>query len=346
MSPFSKTTSKVQALWNYQERNPEVAKQITNAFGKKFHTPVVTSWRSYYDSFAQVLQVLEDSEKEERLNAIIHHKGLSVFHEGDKALLTQYRKIMGPIVKCLNVLQSEESSYMGILLPNLKLLQDQLESLRNDTSIVEGQQLINYLLENYDKPMLAFKGRFSHLFHDMDLLMATALHPHFKLRVVSYLNDGLQHEIRRRVIRETGQKSEPHKITESHVQYLIEDDPFAYMKGDNKHITVTSSVEDELGSIYEAWNEVQVNYTTSLSADQFPFLQRNAWLELFIKYNSPLPATAAVQKVFSFGSEVLSSRKSFLTADNFENLVFIKGNLHLLKGKNWLSQFEKEVNRQ
>lgn len=81
---------------------------------------------------------------------------------------------------------------MGMLLPNLKLIKDQVMGFKNDFSIVEGQQLLNYLLENPDNQRVAFKGRFEHLFQDMDLLKATALHPHFKLGVVGYLNEGLK----------------------------------------------------------------------------------------------------------------------------------------------------------
>ena len=48
--------------------------------------------------------------------------------------------------KCLDSLQSEENSYMGIFLPTIKLMKDKLAAFKNDNSIVEGHYLINYLL--------------------------------------------------------------------------------------------------------------------------------------------------------------------------------------------------------
>ena len=54
---------------------------------------------------------------------------------------------------------------------------------------------------------------------------------------------------------------------------------------------------------------------------------------MFIKYNTPLPSSAAVERLFSKGSDVLRAKRSSLTADNFETLLFIRGNLQLLDEK-------------
>jgi regulator of RNase E activity RraB len=331
-------------LWNCQNRRTVAANQIKEAVGKKLQTPGVTRWNSYYESCAGLLEVLEDPEKKDELNVVSRKQGLSAFYEGDKDLLAQYCKIMKPVAICLDILQSEENAYMGILLPNLKLMKDQVAALRTDASIVEGQELINYLLENHGNPRVAFKGRFEHLFQDMDLLMATALHPHFKLGVVGYLSEGLKDNIRRRVIREVMSKVAPdEEVGDAQVQQEMEDDPFMYMRGDDSQPAATPGrLQEDLENTYEGWNKVRVKSTTPLSLDQFPLLQREAWSDLFIRYNSPLPSSAAVERLFSIGSDILRPKRSSLTADNFEKLVFVKGNLHLLKGKKWLSQMEEE----
>jgi hypothetical protein len=53
--------------------------------------------------------------------------------------------------------------------------------------------------------------------------------------------------------------------------------------------------------------------------------------------NTPIHSSAAVERLFSVGSDILIPKRSSLTADNFERLIFIKGNLHLLSTKKWLS---------
>ena len=83
--------------------------------------------------------------------------------------------------------------------------------------------------------------------------------------------------------------------------------------------------------------------TTTLSVDLFPQQQREAWVDRFIKHNTPVPSSMAVERLFSLGSksDVLGPKKSSLTDDNFEKLVLVNGNKHLLKGK-WLCQREEE----
>ncbi len=67
-------------------------------------------------------------------------------------------------------------------------------------------------------------------------------------------------------------------------------------------------------------------------------------MDLFIKYNNtPAHSSATVERLFSLGSDALRPKRSSLTDDNFEKLVFVNGNMHLLKGK-WLFQREEDNN--
>ncbi|KAG0722180.1 Tripartite motif-containing protein 65 [Chionoecetes opilio] len=70
-----------------------------------------------------------------------------------------------------------------------------------------------------------------------------------------------------------------------------------------------------------------------LSPDMFPMEHRQIWVDLFIRYNAPVPSSAAVERLFSMGSDVMRPKRSSLTAKNFEKLVFLKGNMNLLKGR-------------
>jgi hypothetical protein len=239
---------------------------------------------------------------------------------------------MKPVAECLDILQSEDNAFMGILLPNLKLMKDKLTSLKTDTSIKEGQELVNFLLENPNNARVAFKGRFEHLFQDEDLLMATALHPHFKLGVVGFINRALKEDIRMRVVNEVTNMASPVEEISDEEKQSRQDDPFKYMRGDDGlGSPIQGGFKMEVEGTYASWNRVAGNSKICVSYDQFPLLQRDAWLDVFSKYNSPLPSSAAVERLFSFGSDILRAKRSSLTADNFEKLVFVKGNMHLLK---------------
>ncbi|QQP56590.1 Uncharacterized protein FKW44_001300 [Caligus rogercresseyi] len=54
---------------------------------------------------------------------------------------------------------------------------------------------------------------------------------------------------------------------------------------------------------------------------QFPNMDREKWISLFIKYNPALPSSAAVERML---------KRASMTSDRFEKLVFTKGNMQLL----------------
>ena len=64
-------------------------------------------------------------------------------------------------------------------------------------------------------------------------------------------------------------------------------------------------------------------------------------MDLFLKYNSPFPSSASVERLFSYGSDILRPKRSALSSLNFEKLVFIKGNLKIIK--NNLQELEEEI---
>lgn len=54
-------------------------------------------------------------------------------------------------------------------------------------------------------------------------------------------------------------------------------------------------------------------------------------MKLFIKYNTPLPSSAPAERLFSLAGNVLRPRRASLASNNFELLVFLKGNVTLLR---------------
>ncbi|KAG0722182.1 hypothetical protein GWK47_044992 [Chionoecetes opilio] len=74
----------------------------------------------------------------------------------------------------------------------------------------------------------------------------------------------------------------------------------------------------------------------------FPYQHREVWVDLFIKYNTPLPSSAAVERLFSTAGDVLRAKRSSLEEVNFEELVFLKGNMDLLEEKMGQEDVEEE----
>ena len=90
--------------------------------------------------------------------------------------------------------------------------------------------------------------------------------------------------------------------------------------------------DEELGEVLkkdlDSWQ--RVNMKTPLSRSLFPDNHREAWVNLFIKYNTPLPSSAVVERLFSVAGDIMRLKRASLSASNFEMLVFLKVNLGLL----------------
>ncbi|KAG0723026.1 LINE-1 retrotransposable element ORF2 protein [Chionoecetes opilio] len=100
-----------------------------------------------------------------------------------------------------------------------------------------------------------------------------------------------------------------------------------------KQCELDGDVDEELEKNLHSWTQLDVQDNVPLSPDMFPMEHRQIWVDLFIRYNTPVPSSAAVERLFSMGSDVMRPKRSSLTAKNFEKLVFLKGNMNLLKGR-------------
>ena len=80
----------------------------------------------------------------------------------------------------------------------------------------------------------------------------------------------------------------------------------------------------------------------ALSWALFPEGHREAWVDLFIKYNTPLPYSAGVERVFSAGGDILRPRRDALASPDFHRRVFLKGNMPLLGYPSYNGQFGEE----
>uniref|UniRef100_UPI00358EC094 uncharacterized protein n=1 Tax=Myxine glutinosa TaxID=7769 RepID=UPI00358EC094 len=182
-----------------------------------------------------------------------------------------------------------------------------------------------------------FDGRFSHLFVDMDLLMATALHPQHKLATVRAIcrrqnNDAICDLVRDKLIRDLLALVLPDEHLDpapqqgpqpgsSSTDYL-----FAMEEGQQEE-----NLEEKIREEVNNWSRKPLRGNPGLSPNLFPLEFRDAWVTLFLRHNTPLPSSASVERVFSYGSDILRPKRSALAAPNFEALVFMKGNLQILK---------------
>ncbi|KAG0727318.1 hypothetical protein GWK47_034902 [Chionoecetes opilio] len=109
-----------------------------------------------------------------------------------------------------------------------------------------------------------------------------------------------------------------------------------------KQCELDGDVDEELEKNLHSWTQLDVQDNVPLSPDMFPMEHRQIWVDLLIRYNTPVPSSAAVERLFSMDSDVMRPKRSSLTAKNFEKLVFLKGNMNLLKGRWELEDSDEE----
>ena len=73
----------------------------------------------------------------------------------------------------------------------------------------------------------------------------------------------------------------------------------------------------------EDWMATKPTWKTQFQLKSFPVFHRRAWIEFFFKYNTGIPSSAAIERVFSVRSDVMKPKRATLSSENFERMVFI-----------------------
>ncbi|KAG0717908.1 hypothetical protein GWK47_053495 [Chionoecetes opilio] len=159
---------------------------------------------------------------------------------------------------------------------------------------VLSEPLLEYLLENphSDKRPKGCKVRFLSLFDQMDFLMATAIHPLFKLPVVRLLNpeeviavkSKLLFEVTEQAVLDTSEGSSPDEDEKDDFFRALRSPGPTATEGTN-----SSRLSNKMRKELESWcSENQRNKL--LDQAMFPALFRAAWVDVFVKTTRPYPA--------------------------------------------------------
>jgi hypothetical protein len=252
---------------------------------------------------------------------------LTPFTTGEITYLKEYAQVMSPVAIALDMLQGEEQAYLGCLLPTLALTIMQLEST-GAGPLVYCAPLVNALLAG-------IKKRFNHLLDDLECQLAAAFHPRFRLYWLT--------------------KHDPSRV--SAVKEAMESQVEACMKEENEIAAADSSSSDsstENGQANDDWydsfsqpsterassrNCIKTNAAKLVSTwlegrpkkkdlSDSAFMNEKVLIKLFIKYNTAVPSSAAVERVFSMGKDILRAKRASLSDETFEMLMFMRGNKH------------------
>ncbi|XP_060858223.1 uncharacterized protein LOC132935644 isoform X1 [Metopolophium dirhodum] len=307
-STFAKST----ALWNKQGRSTKSADLVKQNLGVYLITPNETRWNSLYDAVVLLNKLIRNNETKFRI--IMDELSIGRFNRSDIDFMCQYQKIMGPISISLDLLQGDTNMYFGHLLPTIEELIYKYELMTNDVTV-----------SNYMKPLVnailnGIKTRFADYLIDKFLIVAAVCHPLFK---TAWIKNDTKKQLASEYF-----KNACYELDELHTNDNDNDD------------VEDNQMTDNLSSFF-TWsqNSREEKSTVSDEIDRFLGTSPTKTLEclhnlptikrVFVKYNTPLPSSASVERVFSVGGATITKKRTNMTDKHFEEIMFLKCNTQL-----------------
>ncbi len=300
---------KCAALWNKVSRSTVAAEALFQAVKFALIVPNATRWNSYYQAVDKVCDIVR-KHSATTLNDVCTAVSVAMFLPNDISFILEYARVMQPVSQALDILQSEEKCYIGILLPTIVSLKKQLLKLR------EGLKMAAPLV---DALLNGIETRFDGYVDREHLVLASITHPQFKLR---WLEEATGKERARQLLLRTMnteiEKVSSAKLLQSELgvqdSNLGNDGFFLFEESDGASGSCSIVLAEMDMYLAETSREV-----ACLSS--FPTVR-----SLFLRYNTGMPSSAPVERLFSLGGQILTPRRNRLSDDNFEMQLLLRAN--------------------
>lgn len=306
----SKVLSKCEMLWK-NLKSPKTREVLSEYLKISLKRPVVTRWNALYDALKQIFELknkLLSSDLEAKVKYFLD------FKEEDFDYIQFYLDVMKSLADTLVRLQGEKQCYYGCLLPNLILLRlswINLAANLTDCCKPVVEQLIFYLEKRF-KQFFDVEG-------NGEIAAVAALsHPQFKTAWLHCLSPEAQEKVfsilNSPLLNDEVQKSQLSTVPSSFIY------DFGQATNDSSLMRmINRSVEQ---------NEF-LSYLKSQCTSDFTCLNSYPQVkEIFLKYNTPLPSSAPVERLFSYATLLNLPRYNRLTDKKFEKRILLKINLN------------------
>ena len=182
-----------------------------------------------------------------------------------------------------------------------------------------------------DVPLAGIEKRFGPLFEDEECQLAAAFHPRFRLiwlekydickiaMVRKSMEKRVEDALRKQCDEaEMGSNSGDSNNDEE------EHDFFHVVKQRQKSNRSQRSLKGKAQDLVRIWLET----TSKDFLTDAAFLGERILMDLFIQYNAAIPSSAAVERLFSIGSDILRSKRASMSDKNFNLLMSMRGNMY------------------
>lgn len=314
----SSSFKKANKLWSTISRSTKAADYVYDIIKCRLPVPNITRWNSYYVAVNKLLL------HKNKMNEICEKLNLVKFKGSELIFFQEYVCLMEKLAEAINILQGEKNCYLGVVLPTLIILKQHLKTQYNFTFC---KVLQDTLLENFEKrfaKFLDFENEIS-----KECFVATVSHPKFKLTFLSTEEYRRSYQLAKELFLEHCKMfyKTTTVCTESDSDgngSRSSGDTRTFFKSFSKNSSSTEVNEANIVSV-EALSYLE-NKSTKLSLlDSYPTVKK-----VFLKYNTTLPSSAPVERIFSTGGQILTPRRNRLCDKTFEILLFLKHNMKSL----------------
>lgn len=306
---------KCSAIWNLTSRSPKAAETYFDITGKASSSPCATRWNSTFDCLNDLLTV------KQFLGTVCDTLELPKFKDTDLEFLAEYIECVKPIAEALDRLQSEKNCFYGELLPVLLQTQKTLQKLQL-RHLKYCATLVVVLLEGLNK---RFSDYFDFSYQVHDAILASVSHPFFKLRWVpkekkNNVKELLVNEAESLLTYVTKTRNDSINTSEAKSSESF----FTFEGGSSDESVENTSVKNTIE--LQCLQYLQNEDTCLDSLNAFPAVR-----EVFIKYNTALPSSAPVERMFSYGGMIMRPNRRSMHDDTFEKQLLLKLNSLVIK---------------
>ncbi|XP_047214192.1 uncharacterized protein LOC124863765 [Girardinichthys multiradiatus] len=294
--------TKVFSIWS-KCHHLQVGMGAAEEIGKMaLVVPAVIRWNVEYCAVQRIVSL---SERE--LTELCARLEVARLQAEEMAFLKEYVTVFHPLAFALELFQAEQKCYLGLVIPTVLSLKNKLN---------EQKDAANYFSDVINTIIVAIDVRFQEFFSSTETKIATATTPQFRLW---WMAASEREEMCSLLATEASQMV-PCDVAEANTSHILstiesEDDFFSY--GSAK----TSTQIQQRGVMEEIRKYVEGTGKSLECLQDFPRVK-----QLFLKYNTTLPSSAPVQRLFSQKGNLMTSQRNFLTDDYFERIQLLRYN--------------------